>query len=688
MNRLAGGIGQVNSSLDMAASWARRKRYDHVFARLSFAMAEELMALGNWSEAAVTLEKGQSRLQDARSGILGNWSQYLTARVLYQQGRKSASAALAQAVDGQITMAPRNLQIGLANTWFDQQQLRPRSAVDVYGALLADPTPADWVFRPLETLAFMETPHGAAFDRWLSAYVSRKDMGTALEVTDLAKRRRYHSALAWGGKLAALRDTLEAPESMLSQSALSRRNELLLRYPNYDQALKAGQQLRATLQATWLDGLDERAERDLTKLWREWSASLGEREAMLGHIGMERVAADPQFPPLSTTAELQSKLQPGQAVVVFHNTSNGLLGFLVTSGASTHWNCGPMGRLYAPMHEFLRTLGNYDANHNLTDKELGSSDWLVAGEKLFHALFEGSSIDPESLKELVVIPDGMVWYVPLAALPVKTEERAVPLISVSKLRVVPTMGLAFGHAIPWRRVQRSGVVGMGIVPGETDDEQREALDSLRSAVTNPIEIPSPSPIPTPQVASLLETLIVLDQVVLDPAQPMAWSPLAQGRSTKQSTLSHWLTLPQIGPQRILLPGVHTIAERGGKTSKRRNVQTLPGHEIFLASCGLMSTGTQTILLSRWNVGGQSTLDILREFVQELPHTTAADAWQRSVQVALELPIDPNVEPRVKTGRKDSPLTAAHPFFWGGYLLIDAGSPAEEEEPQGNAEVRE
>ena len=75
------------------------------------------------------------------------------------------------------------------------------------------------------------------------------------------------------------------------------------------------------------------------------------------------------------------------------------------------------------------------------------------------------------------------------------------------------------------------------------------------------------------------------------------------------------------------------------------------------------------------------MNIVREFVQELPHTTAADAWQRSVQLAMELPIQPAQEPRVKAGKDDPPLTAAHPLFWSGYLLIDAGAPASEGEEE-------
>ena len=102
----------------------------------------------------------------------------------------------------------------------------------------------------------------------------------------------------------------------------------------------------------------------------------------------------------------------------------------------------------------------------------------------------------------------------------------------------------------------------------------------------------------------------------------------------------------------------------------------------------MSAGAETMLLSRWRVGGQSTLDLVREFVQELPHTAAADAWQRSVQLAMETPIDPASELRVKAGKEAVELTAKHPFFWAGYLVVDSGwRPEEEAERQAEAARR-
>ena len=47
---------------------------------------------------------------------------------------------------------------------------------------------------------------------------------------------------------------------------------------------------------------------------------------------------------------------------------------------------------------------------------------------------------------------------------------------------------------------------------------------------------------------------------------------------------------------------------------------LPGNEVFLSVCGLMANGARTMLLSRWRTGGQTSFDLVREFIQELADT--------------------------------------------------------------------
>ena len=70
---------------------------------------------------------------------------------------------------------------------------------------------------------------------------------------------------------------------------------------------------------------------------------------------------------------------------------------------------------------------------------------------------------------------------------------------------------------------------------------------------------------------------------------------------------------------------------------------------------------------------------MREFAQELPHTTAAEAWQRSVFVTGETLVNPEAEPRVSGTTRDAPQKAMHPFFWSGFMLVDTGAPPDKGE---------
>src|SRR5690606_19879042 len=129
-----------------------------------------------------------------------------------------------------------------------------------------------------------------------------------------------------------------------------------------------------------------------------------------------------------------------------------------------------------------------------------------------------------------------------------------------------------------------------------------------------------------------------------------------------STLADWFPLPWGAPEQIILPGFHSAAESGMRQARRGPAA---GADLFLTVTGLMANGSQTVLISRWRTGGQSSYDLTREFIQELPHTNASDAWQRAIQVVSEQAIIPEREPRVLLKAKDAPsIKASHPFFWG------------------------
>jgi hypothetical protein len=119
-----------------------------------------------------------------------------------------------------------------------------------------------------------------------------------------------------------------------------------------------------------------------------------------------------------------------------------------------------------------------------------------------------------------------------------------------------------------------------------------------------------------------------------------------------------------------MPGFHTPAENAFKKPPRA---VRPGDDLFLTSCALMAAGARTVVLSRWRTGGQTCNELAVELLRELPNTSAADAWQRAVEVARQTPLDLTLEPRVKAAKDSETLKADHPFLWAGYVVIDTGT---------------
>jgi hypothetical protein len=183
-------------------------------------------------------------------------------------------------------------------------------------------------------------------------------------------------------------------------------------------------------------------------------------------------------------------------------------------------------------------------------------------------------------------------------------------------------------------------------------------------------LPTKLSFPAATFASTFDRLVVLADLAPAERSPYNLNPLQIETNKPGGTLSDWMLLPFPSPDQIVLPGFHTPAEDGLRRGGT-------GDEVFLTVCGLMATGSRSILLSRWRVGGQSTFDLMREYVQELPHVSAASAWRRSVQLRRKNLIDPASEPRVKVTAGAEAFPAEHPFFWAGYMLVDTGSePAE------------
>jgi CHAT domain-containing protein len=315
----------------------------------------------------------------------------------------------------------------------------------------------------------------------------------------------------------------------------------------------------------------------------------------------------------------------------------------------------------------LREMGQYDRNQPLGLKELSNEAWkTTAAEILKHLTADAPAEAWDEFEELIIVPDGMLWYVPFEALQVQNGDERTAVIDKVKVRYAPTISLAAPDQRPRPRITRTAVVAGSLFPRDGEELSQELLADLQADDANVFGVSLKPPPISAVLAKTVGRLVVLNDINNVAKGPYQWTPMTIDRGKTAGSLAQWMQLPWGGPDEVLLPGFHTPAENGLKRAGT-------GEEIFLAVCGMMSTGSRTILLSRWRDGGRTCYDLLREFLRELPHRSASDAWQRSVRLASESDLVWSQEPRIKELPPDAPpLKAEHPFFWGGYMLIDTG----------------
>ena len=112
-----------------------------------------------------------------------------------------------------------------------------RTAMDLYQNVLRDPGAADWGSDPMESLATLATPHPLPYEHWFGVALARKDHEAAIEIGDRMKRHRFFTSLPGplGARLLSLRWILEAPDESLDAPSQLQRDDLLRRYPAYEQ---------------------------------------------------------------------------------------------------------------------------------------------------------------------------------------------------------------------------------------------------------------------------------------------------------------------------------------------------------------------------------------------------------------------------------------------------------------------
>ena len=590
--------------------------------------------------------------------------------VEFQRGNLAGgSTQLGQTLTFLKNSSHRLFQIDLADAAFVSGSVTQRVADDLYADVLREPTAADWTVDPMETLAVVLTPHPLPLQHWLEAAMLRKDTDKSIEIADRIRRHRFYSTLPLGGRLLSLRWILEAPEGLLTQQATLQRQDLLGRYGNYAKLSTQAATLRNELEKLPLPPEKPEDVKKQTQLFDQLAQASTAQELILQDIALRREPSEFVFPPLRTVKEIQQSLTEEQLVLAYSVSERYILGFAMSKDKSSAWQIESPAAVVKQVGELLKQMGLADRKFGLDPASLKDEAWKATSAALLQKLTNsGNSSAWDTYRELIVIPDGPLWYVPFEALQVPAAVGTQPLISKVRVRYLPTAGLLTMGGPGPKPQARTLVVTGPMVPGQDKQVTATACEAIQRALEGVTRYEDRLAAPSNLLSALCDRLVVLSDLDPSPRGPYGWSPIAMDRGKAGGTLDSWFALPWQGPADVVLPGFHSAAENGLRRGGN-------GEEIFFAACGLMSGGSRSILLSRWPVAGQSAFDLVREYVQELPFVPAAEAWRRSVQLVRTSPIAPELEPRLNATGAAVELTADYPFFWAGYMLVDLGRAA-------------
>ncbi len=650
-----------------AAEWARTRGSASLLVSLQLLLGENSAATGNTAAAATALglaDRAISR-SSMQAGYHGARHQYLTALVKYQAGdTRQGNTAFAAAMANHRNSSKRLYQVSLADKLYTSGTISSRVADQLYQMLLSDPGPRDWALDPLEAFVLLTTPHAIPLEHWFDIALERRENEKAVAITDLIRRRRFHSTLDAGGRLLALRRLLAAPVASLSENERNMRGDYLGRYPAFAELNRRSETLEGELRLLPLSPAESDGVKQQQQILKQLAQVSQSQERVIRSIALQREAVPFEFPPVRLLPEVQAEMGDKQLVLSFLATSRYVHVHAIARDKMFQWRIAAPAAVKQNLMTMLKSMGHHDANHMLDDKALDSIAWVTPARQLLRLLTADEKyVKWEDYDELVVVPDGVLWYAPFGALPL--DDAGTRLLQHElNVRFAPTISLATRSQKRPSPVSRTGVVAGRLFPRDDNDITLAAMQDVKERLEGVEQIPERLPGPSSLFSATIDRLLVLDEVKDKTIEPYGLSPMQSDRGHPGSLLGDWIALPYSGPQQIALPGMHTPAEdslrKGGN-----------GNEIFVTVCGLMATGARTILLSRWRVGGQCTHEITREFIKELPHSPAAEAWRRSVLLLGDHRLDMDREPRLRVS-KDKRRFADHPFFWSGYLLVDTG----------------
>ncbi len=171
-------------------------------------------------------------------------------------------------------------------------------------------------------------------------------------------------------------------------------------------------------------------------------------------------------------------------------------------------------------------MGLADRKFELDVAGLKDEAWKTTAADLLQKLSNNAnSAAWDTYRELILVPDGPLWYVPFEALQVPGSGGTVPLISKVRIRYLPTVGLLTLKGSVPKPQSRTLVVTGPMVPGQDRQIAAAACDEIRRTLEGVSRCDDRLAVPSSLFSTICDRLIVLSDLE-PPRGPYGWSPMA------------------------------------------------------------------------------------------------------------------------------------------------------------------
>ena len=622
-------------------------------------------------------EAGQSELSQQ---VLQQTSQVINRRNTLAQSVVGARVKYVTAlnqflatdfVGGSKTLAAAITHFGTGSLWIYRLQLAnqlaasgaatPRQVDQLYELLLHDPTELDWKLDPFEAITFLATPHLASLEVWFESAITRRDMRQAFKIAELTRRHRFFANLPMGGRLMAFRWLLHSPDSALTKTALQQRTNFLNRNPDYKQSIERVAELTTQLKEIPLDA-EPKSEDAIqrTKLFKELATISADQETILASMSLRREPAEMVFPPSYSETQIRYTMRRDQLALVTMATSKGYHIFSLSQNALQYVRFIKIREMHREVSAWLKAIGGNQAA--VDGKQITGQEWHGNSKAIADVLLSKVLADQwAGIKEVVIIPDGALWYLPFEALLIGHGDDRTLLSEKVNIRYCPTASLAFGGQRPVQELSNM-LVATGNLSPKTELELATAefekiLDPLPEAQEWK-SVPQPSSLWGSQIDQLLAWTFI-KSAKNAPLQTALLS--TERQKLDDGSINTWMKLPWGAPQHMILPGYQSP----GITLRGSNV----GSDMFLTTTGLMAAGCRTILISRWNTAGKTSFELTGNYAAKLKSDGNLPALAQARKLVRESDLDLENEPRLKPNGIEKAIKAEHPFFWASPMFL-------------------